>query len=211
MGLLSGLGKGAFGVGKLGAGIAGGTTKAIGKSSGAFGKQVMNNIVANPGKALATGAAFGAAGYGLAEMDGRNDKHNVTGKALLTGAAAMAIPGMSTVGAVAGAGIVAGASGVASVAHGLGRASLKVPGEAVSFSNMKDIKFSGIGKGLLVGGAAVEGISRAVGKYEQIRMGTNDGMMRTAAPMMPQPEQGPSYANNGGATGDLVFDMYNNR
>ena len=44
-------------------------------------------------------------------------------------------------------------------------------------------------------------------------MGTNDGMMRTSTPTIPQTSSSgtPSYANNGGATGDLVFSLYNNR
>jgi hypothetical protein len=42
-------------------------------------------------------------------------------------------------------------------------------------------------------------------------MGKHDGQMRKATPVIPQVDRSPSYANNGGATGDLVFSMYNNR
>jgi hypothetical protein len=44
-------------------------------------------------------------------------------------------------------------------------------------------------------------------------MGMNDGRMRSATPDIPMPQvtNSASYANNAGATGDLVFALHNNR
>ena len=42
-------------------------------------------------------------------------------------------------------------------------------------------------------------------------MGTNDGTFVGPAPNLPTTNNSPSYANNAGATGDLVFSLFNNR
>jgi hypothetical protein len=102
-------------------------------------------------------------------------------------------------------------TGILGLTAAIGRNAIKMPTEPLSFSNMGDLKFSGLGVGMLVGGSVLEGTKRAINKYEQIRMGKHDGQMRKATPVIPQVDRSPSYANNGGATGDLVFSMYNNR
>ena len=95
---------------------------------------------------------------------------------------------------------------------GLGSKMIKTPSQPVNFSNLNEVGFTKLGKGLVLGSGLYEGASRAIAKFESIRMGTNDGMMRTHTPIIPQGQNNsPSYANNGGATGDLVFSMYNNR
>lgn len=60
------------------------------------------------------------------------------------------------------------------------------------------------GKGLLVGTALARGIGDAWREIEKAHMGTNMGVV-TNTPQIP------SYANNAGATGDLVFALNANR
>jgi len=79
--------------------------------------------------------------------------------------------------------------------------------ERLTMANGK-FKLSGMGKGLLVVGAAVKMARDSVEALEKSRMGTMTGEMMTATP---QPQsllnKEPSYSDDGGATGDLVFAL----
>lgn len=209
--MLKGIIKGAAGLGIGTAKVAGSASMGIGKAVGYGGKRVLGEAMSNPLKFATYVGGAAAIGYSLADMDGRSDGEHVAGKAAVGAAALSAIPGMSTVGAIGTAGAATIVTGTLGATAAIGRSAIKMPKEPISFSNMGDLKFSALGTGMLVGSAAVEGASRAVKKFEQIRMGKSDGMVRKATPVIPQVERQASYANNGGATGDLVFSMYNNR
>ena len=211
MGIFKGIAKGAVGAGIGTAKAAAGTATNIGKAVGHGGKRVLDQAISNP---VALGLAVGGAaatGFALAEADGRSDGAYVAGKAAVGMTALSAIPGATAVGSFGAVGLAGAGTSVLGGIAAIGRSAIKMPKEPLSFSNMGDIKFSGLGVGMLVGSSAIEGTKRAINKYEQIRMGKHDGQMRTATPIIPQVERQPSYANNGGATGDLVFSMYNNR
>lgn len=208
------LGKMIKGTASLGIGtakLAGKGAMGVGKATGVYGKGVLNQALNNP---VALGAAVGGmalGGMALAEADGRRDGLAVAGKAAVGMTALSAIPGATAVGTVGAMGMVGAGAGVLGGVAAIGRSAIKMPKEPLSFSNMGDMKFSALGTGLVVGSALVDGTKKAINKYEQIRMGQHDGQMRKATPVIPQVDRTPSYANNGGATGDLVFSMYNNR
>ena len=188
---------------------AGKLSEAVGKASVGAGESIIRRAMANPyNTALAVGGAA-AVGSMLADADNSPNPSATAFKYGTVAAAATVIPGAtSAMGAmsagVAGAGVL-GARGIASI----GEKMIKVPGEAVTFSNMKDLKFTKLGKGMMVGGALIEGSRKAAAQFHRSRMGQHDGMVHKLTPDMPQND--PSYANNGGATGDLVFSLYNNR
>lgn len=212
MGILSGLGKAGLGLAKGTGKVASSVANTFGKGIVGYGSSAISNAMKNPLKTVATIGAAGAAGYMIGDIEDLAQPSKVAGSAMLGAAALSAIPGAAAVGTGLGAGIVGAGAAVGGLAYGLGRASVKVPDTPMSFSNMGDIKFTNLGKGLIVGGALYEGVGRAANKFVQGRMGTNDGMMRTSTPIIPQNQSsGSSYSNNGGATGDLVFAMYNNR
>lgn len=203
--------KGAASLGIGTAKAAGSAFIGIGKSVGYGSKRVLGEAMSNPLRLATHVGGAAALGYSLADADGRSDGAHVAGRAAIGATALAAIPGMTTVGAVGAASAATMATGTLGATAAIGRAAIKMPKEPISFSNMGDLKFSGVGVGMLVGSSAVEGTKRAVRKFEQIRMGKSDGQIRTATPVIPQVERQASYANNGGATGDLVFSMYNNR
>lgn len=208
---MSGIGKAGLKLGKgIGKGI-GATADITGKGIVGYGDKIIKNAFSNPIKTAAAIGAAGAAGYIVADIDNNPNRGKVAGTAALGAAALSGIPGATAVGTALGAGIVGSAATIGGLSMGLGNVALKMPKEPISFSNMSDIKFSNFGKGMVLGGALYEGVGRAANKFIQGRMGTNDGMMRTQTPILPQVQSTPSYANNGGATGDLVFSMYNNR
>lgn len=60
------------------------------------------------------------------------------------------------------------------------------------------------GKGLLLGGALIEGAAKAYHEEQKLRMGQMDPGMTSIAPKTP-------YLDPAGATGDLVFAMNKNR
>ena len=212
MGFLSGLGKAGLGLAKGAGKIASAGANTFGKGIVGYGSSAINNAMKNPLKTVAAIGAAGAAGYVMGDIEKLAQPSQVAGSAMIGAAALSAIPGAATVGAGLGAGVVGVGASIGGLAYGLGRASVKVPDAPISFSNMNDIKFTNLGKGLVFGSALYEGTGRAVNKFVQGRMGTNDGMMRTSTPIIPQNQSnGSSYSNNGGATGDLVFAMYNNR
>lgn len=211
MGFLKSVGKAGLELGKdIGKGV-GATANFAGKRIVSYGDGIIKNSIANPIKTAAAIGAVGAAGYIAGDLDRQSNPSATAGKAALGAAALTGIPGAITAGTALGAGVLGGATAVGGLALGLGNMSLKVPNKNVSFSNIGDIKFSTLGKTLITGSAIYEGVGRAANKFVSGRMGTNDGMMRTQTPIIPQNASSPSYANNGGATGDLVFSMYNNR
>jgi hypothetical protein len=72
----------------------------------------------------------------------------------------------------------------------------------VDAKNMTGVKLSKVGAGVLVGAAAFGAIKEGFNEINTMHMGQNDGMVRRATP---------SYLNNAGATGDLVFALNANR
>lgn len=95
----------------------------------------------------------------------------------------------------------------------------------IGLGNLNDFKLNkGVAVPMIMGAAAIKGIAGGVKAFEKSRMGMNDGRMRSATPDLPTPDQtmitspgNPTYnsnsyyANNAGATGDLVFALHKNR
>lgn len=68
------------------------------------------------------------------------------------------------------------------------------------------LKATGLGTTLAIGGSLASGVPDAAKKWNESRRGTNQDQQPTSvAPSVP------AYANNGGATGDLVFALNNLR
>lgn len=215
MGFLKSVGKGAWnvakGVGVGSARIGDDILKVTGKGLYKYGERIVGGALANPMKTVAMMGGAAAIGYGLADMDGRSDGAKVAAGSALGATLASGIPGVTGTVAALGSVGVGAAAGIGGLAMGIGERAIKMPDTKVGLGNLGDVKFSKLGVGLMVGSALYEGTSKAVAKFEGIRMGTSDGMMRKPTPIIPQSNSQPSYANNGGATGDLVFSMYNNR
>lgn len=211
MGIFKSVGKGLLNVGKAGVKATDSVATTAGKGIVGYGSSIISNAAKNPAMTLGLIGGAAALGYGVADLEDRSDSMAIAGKAALGATAISALPGAAAVGSYLGAGILGAGASVGGLVYGLGRMSLKVPDKPLSFSNMEDIEFKALGKGVVLGSALVEGGLRAVNKYEQIRRGTDDGLLRTQTPVIPKVDRSPSYANNGGATGDLVFSMYNNR
>lgn len=205
MGLLTGSGKAVMGatetVGHVGMGV----------SYGA-GKSLMNQFEKHPGMVVGAALTGMAAGGIIADQDGQADpgRSALKGAALGLGAAAL-----GGAGAVTGLGVAtAGAAVMGMNAFGtVGRGLIKAPKGPIGLDNLGDFKLNKpTAIPLILGASAIKGISEGVKSFEKSRMGTNDGMMRKATPMIPTvPQNSPSYANNAGATGDLVFAMHKNR
>lgn len=129
---------------------------------------------------------------------------------------------------VAGAGIIAGAEGVGAGIIGAAKIAMPVAGYAAGKyasigagvakhidkywlkedkrpSNILGTKMNMLGKTAVVGSALIGGTAEAFDQFNTNRMGQRDGMITRATPRTP------SYANNAGATGDLVFAMNRNR
>lgn len=210
------------GTGKLGLSAlrgVGGLSMGVGKAGlmGAekIGSPITKNALKAPGMfatAIGVGAAAGAIGADVA-----GEKPSDGAMALGTGAfAAASIGGAS---AVAGLGATAvGMAGLATGAAGkIGGSLIKMPEKAIGIGNLNEIKMKPVGLLAMAAVGVVGGALSAEKKFEQSRMGTNDGMLRTATPILPMPEAN-TYSNPGayttqssGATGDLVFAMHNNR
>lgn len=169
------------------------------------------------GTSIIAGAGLGAMIY---DMDKRNPVTGALNGATTVGAiglGAAMLPG--TLGTVGGAAVASGASslvgGVVGAATGAAGAFAGIGSKMVKVEDgwkpmnlidgEKRIKLSNLGKvtvGAMVGIGAIKDSYNAL---EKSRIGSHDGMVRKAAPSMP------SYANNGGATGDLVFALHNLR
>ena len=214
------------GIGKAGLGIAEGITSSIGEgaigASEAAGKTFLNHAFSMPEKLL-IGAASGAAIGGiLADADGQASPAHAMGTGLAVGLGAAAIPGAMNV--LPTIGVSALGAGVMAVkgTEMFGRAMVKAPAKdiKVNLSNVGEYKLRGIAIPVLMGSALLSGVSEGLKTFEKSRMGTNDGMMRTLTPNIniqndvynavgANMDATPSFARNAGATGDLVFAMYN--
>lgn len=206
------------GVGKAGLGLANGVgASAIGMSKVA-GHMPAKNMMKAPGMFAASLGVGAASGMLMADAFGEDPKEGAKqmGVAAFAGASLGAAGAITKTGAIAAGAAIGGAGVIADFGTKMVKPRIdKVTKKAVDPKMFSDFKLSGKGKMLFGAGIALTSASKAFNTYEKSRMGTNDGMMRTATPMIPQPmDQGkgqPSYANNAGATGDLVFSMFNNR
>lgn len=217
MGFWSGVGKLGKGIGKLGMGAAQGLGATTIGASKLIGHFPAKNMISNPGLfagAVGLGVASGAL---IADAAGEDPKKGALAMGSVGfGLASVGGAGLVTTMGSAAAGAAVGGAGVISE---LGSKMIKMPmknGKAVKvgLDNLNDISLSGFGKVALGVGLIASGAGKAYKTFEKSRMGTNDGMLRTATPMVPQVESnsgGSSYTNNAGATGDLVFSMFNNR
>lgn len=70
------------------------------------------------------------------------------------------------------------------------------------------LKFTRLGAGIILGAGALAGSREALNNHMNNRIGTIDPKKVTATPEMEKEEYS---INNGGATGDLVFALHNNR
>lgn len=168
-------------------------------------------------KGGALNMASGFAGKELTKMGMRKtagkavgEGFKAVGKSALGGASKTA-SGISKLGATLASGVV----GSVGVGVSTAKSMITVP-KKLTMSNVFDTRFNA--KALpLLGLSVVVGGALGVGKsFEDNRKGVSDGMMRTATPMLPQLGQDQmngrnDYANNAGATGDIVFAMRNNR
>lgn len=237
--LVKGIGKAGVGtasaVGKAGVGISGGIGKSLGKqfnnSSGLVLGSVLTGAVAgglladqdgqvDPRTAALKGGAVGAlaaavpggaafgAGFGVAA----------------TGAAVTGVNALGAVGNALTRPMTKGERAIQLLkedktlteAQLLKKGAVAGSKEAVDIglTNISDLKLSNLAVPMLVGSSIIKGIGDGIKTFEKSRMGTNDGMLRRATPTIPIQQQssgGGSYSNNAGATGDLVFSMFNNR
>lgn len=169
------------------AGMIGGA--ALGATVGAVGSAIAANPLktaeAVGGAALVGAEAAGAAAIGAAEVAG----------AFTIGASKMAA-GVGMYGMQKYASIGAGAT------KAIDKLFLK---DDPRNSNLLGRKLNMAGKGVVVGSALFAGAKEAFNDFNSNRMGQRDGQITRATPRTP------SYENNAGATGDLVFAMNRNR
>lgn len=86
-------------------------------------------------------------------------------------------------------------------------------------SALLGVKATPFGIGVIGAGMLIAGTGKAANDFMEMQKGTNDGTLRSNAPIntYAQGQQvsgqqiGHSYANNAGATGDLVFALHNQR
>lgn len=209
MGFISGVGKVAKGIGKVGMTAAQGVGAATIGTAKALGHFPAKNMVSHPGLfagAVGVGVAGGAL---LADAVGEDPKKGATAM----GAAGFGLASIGGAGLAVGAGatMAGGVVGGAGVISELGSKMIKMPSGKVGLDNLSDIKLSRFGKVALGVGLVASGAGKAYKTFEKSRMGVNDGMLRSATPVVPQVQQQSNYLDNAGATGDLVFSMYNNR
>lgn len=209
-------------IGKAGLGF----TEKVGNTAlglaGSVGDQVIGSAFNNSGKFIASVGGIGLAAGALASEDGQTDVRNATIKGGLIGAGLATIPGGMTAGAAIGVGVLGlGATSISAI-ETLGNSMVKLPTSKIGIETIGEVGLTGIGKGLLTGASVISGIRKGYKAFEKSRMGTNDGQFRKATPSLPVIEapsiQGPNYnfsyrkdINFAGATGDLVFSLYDNR
>jgi hypothetical protein len=223
MGFMSGLGSIAKGIGKVGLGsahVAGDIGMDISKG---VGKSLINQFNTRGAAVVGTVLAGATAGAILADQDGQVDPRKAAFKGGAWGAGLAAFGGStlgSTLGIGAGLGstLGLGAAGAAMIGVNalgtVGRGMIKTPKGPVGLGDLGEFKLNkATAIPLILGASAFKGIADGVSAFEKSRMGTNDGMMRNATPIVPVQQQssGGSYSNNAGATGDLVFSMFANR
>lgn len=81
-----------------------------------------------------------------------------------------------------------------------------------SDESLLGVKANWKGHALAIPAALAIGTPAAAREYLNMRKGQNDGQLYTNAPVNTYgPTMGHSYANNAGATGDLVFALHNQR
>lgn len=197
-------------IGKAGLKVGEGVTKGLGKAtigiSKGIGNSMMKTFSHNPVVALGAVAAGAAIGGILGDMDQNSDPKQTMRTGALIGLGASIIPGGAA--ALTGLGVAGVGAGVigANAVGAVGKSMIEKTAEG-------GYKLSATASPILIGAMAVQGISQGIKTFEKSRMGTNDGQMVGPAPSLPtiQNNRTPSYANNAGATGDLVFSMFNNR
>ena len=202
-----------------------GVTGAVGIGAATLGGSFAGATVASnmPGANISQGAAIGGAlGFGIGVVGtaasmavAANPKGAIglagsaiegIGGAGLLAAEKIGDAGLWTAGKVGGmAQVVAPVAAARIMNRGFGVASKLVkPVEDGKF-NLLGHKASALGVAAYAGASVVNGVRGAWDDFNRNRMGTHDGQIRRAAPRTP------SYSNNAGATGDLVFAMNANR
>lgn len=176
----------------------------IGASVASFSEQdpVIGGVVGGAVGALGLPAAgvIGGAAFNL----GKAAINGAANAAPYVGAAAKSVTGVAAGGAMAVGGVM-GASALG-VVNALGDSMISYkPTKLNSTGRLSDIKFSGLGKGLIGAGMLATGVKNAASEYQKIKMGQKDNYVTRATPRMP------AYNNNAGATGDLVFALNNLR
>ena len=198
-----------------------GVTGAVGIGAATLGGSFAGATVASnmPGANISQGAAIGGAlGFGIGAV-GAATSMAVAAKAVAANSkgaigAATSMAAANPKGAIGAAGSAMEGIGGATVApvvaarvmnRGFGLASKLVkPVEDGKF-NLLGHKASALGVAAYAGASVVNGVRGAWDDFNRNRMGTHDGQIRRATPRTP------SYSNNAGATGDLVFAMNANR
>lgn len=186
-------------------------SKAI-SGADAVGSRVVNSFSKNTALSIGAVATAGITGGLLADADGNTDVGKTAFKGATVGALATAVPGgAAALGAIGTASVGAAVMG-ASAVGAVGSKLIKTPKTAINISNIGEVGMTGLGKFAFTGAALVQGVQNGIKAFEKSRMGVNDGLLRSQTPTVPQmTPQTPSYANNAGATGDLVFAMHKNR
>lgn len=222
MGFISGVGKVLKGIGKTGINAIEGIGEGSLFGAEKIGSALINNSLSAPGK-VALGTLSGAAIGGiLGDMDDNSDpvRSASTGALVGLGAGVLGVSGaMSTLGVGALGATMTGVKGVSL----FGSAMLKAPDKSIKMNlgNVGEYKLSKLAVPVLMGSALLSGLGNGLKTFEKSRMGTNDGILRTATPDIniqndvygvlgnDNSDTTPAYARNAGATGDLVFAMYN--
>lgn len=210
MGFFKGLGKVGLGLLDVSGAVGMGVGKAGVKVAGAVGAPTTHFASKAPLKFAAAIGAAGAMGFVGSDLAGEDPKEG-TKRMATAGFVAASLGGAGAVTSM-GAGMLGAAAGLAGTAGYLGEKMIKMPKGKVGLGNLNEIKMHKAAFVPILMAAAIGGIFSAEKEFEKSRMGTNDGMMRTATPMLPQiTSQGSTGYDNGGASGDLVFAMHNNR
>lgn len=199
MNLGTGRGFGGGQYGGLGSSL---TLGGIGASIGAVGSSLLSDGTINPAMGAMAGGAVGA--LGLPAMGAVAGGVGAVG----IGAAKLAPSVAGGIGStlikaspvVAGIGATMGTRATSKLWN-TGSSMVKWDEDATSLDK---VKFTGFGKALIAGTYMAEGVRDSWNKIEQSRMGANYGVVDMAP-------KTPSYANNSGATGDLVFALNANK
>lgn len=214
MGFFKGLGKVGLGFLDVSGAVGMGVGKAGVKVAGAVGAPTTHFASKAPLKFAAAIGAAGAMGFVGSDLAGEDPKEG-TKRMATAGFVAASLGGAGAVTSM-GAGMLGAAAGLAGTAGYLGEKLIKMPKGKVGLGNLNEIKINKAAAAIaflpIAIGATIGGVFSAEKEFEKSRMGTNDGMMRTATPMLPQiTSEGSTGYDNGGASGDLVFAMHNNR
>ena len=159
-------------------------TELTGKAAISTGKRIANESSKNllrTAAAVGTGAVFAGT---LADLDGNTDRGKAAAVGAGIGLASSAIPGASAAIAYTGA---LGASSVLGAAEGLSRMGgklIKMP-KNLSLANTDEISLTNLGRVAVYGSALVGGVKDAVDYFKRSRSGVNDGLLRSATPVVP--------------------------